>query len=56
MGVAWERAAKAHLERNEAHSAVTAFEHALELFEQGRALAPRLSPTRSSAGTAACGC
>jgi tetratricopeptide (TPR) repeat protein len=32
IGVAWERAAKAHLERGEAHSAVTAFEHALELF------------------------
>jgi tetratricopeptide (TPR) repeat protein len=33
-GVAWERAAKAHLEKGEAHSAVTAFEHALALFEK----------------------
>ncbi|HEY8038214.1 MAG TPA: hypothetical protein VIF15_00400 [Polyangiaceae bacterium] len=38
LGVAWERAAKAHLERNEAHSAVTAFEHALRLFEQAEAM------------------
>jgi tetratricopeptide (TPR) repeat protein len=37
-GVAWERAAKAHLERQEAHSAVTAFEHALRLFEKAEAL------------------
>jgi tetratricopeptide (TPR) repeat protein len=40
MGVAWERAAKAHLERNEAHSAVTAFELALSLFEQAEAARP----------------
>jgi tetratricopeptide (TPR) repeat protein len=40
IGVAWERAAKAHLERNEAHSAVTAFEHALSLFEQAESLRP----------------
>jgi tetratricopeptide (TPR) repeat protein len=39
-GVAWERSAKAHLERNEAHSAVTSFEHALELFERAEKLAP----------------
>lgn len=39
-GVAWERAAKAHLERNEAHSAVTAFEHALSLFEQAEGMRP----------------
>ena len=38
LGVAWERSAKAHLERSEAHSAVTAFEHALELFEKDRGL------------------
>jgi tetratricopeptide (TPR) repeat protein len=40
VGVAWERAAKAHLERNEAHSAVTAFEDALRLFEQAQGLRP----------------
>jgi tetratricopeptide (TPR) repeat protein len=40
IGVAWERAAKAHLERDEAHSAVTAFEHALRLFEKAEALRP----------------
>src|ERR1017187_4676650 len=28
VGVAWERAGKAHLERSEGHSAVAAFEHA----------------------------
>lgn len=39
-GVAWERAAKAHLERQEAHSAVTAFEHALRLFEKAASLEP----------------
>jgi tetratricopeptide (TPR) repeat protein len=40
VGVAWERAAKAHLERNEAHSAVTAFEHALRLFEKAEGMRP----------------
>jgi tetratricopeptide (TPR) repeat protein len=40
LGVAWERAAKAHLERNEAHSAVTSFEHALTLFERAEHLRP----------------
>jgi tetratricopeptide (TPR) repeat protein len=40
VGVAWERAAKAHLERNEAHSAVTAFEHALGLFAKAEAMRP----------------
>jgi tetratricopeptide (TPR) repeat protein len=40
IGVAWERAAKAHLERDEAHSAVTAFEHALRLFEEAEKLRP----------------
>ncbi len=42
LGVAWERAAKAHVERNEAHSAVTAFEHALALFAQAEQLRPDL--------------
>jgi tetratricopeptide (TPR) repeat protein len=40
IGVAWERAAKAHLERNEAHSAVTAFEQALILFERAEQMRP----------------
>jgi tetratricopeptide (TPR) repeat protein len=40
LGVAWERAAKAHLERNEAHSAVVAFEHALGLFEKAEGMRP----------------
>ena len=40
MGVAWERAAKAHLERDEAHSAVTAFEHAMRLFAQAQSMRP----------------
>jgi tetratricopeptide (TPR) repeat protein len=40
LGVAWERAAKAHIERNEAHSAVTSFEHALGLFEKAERLRP----------------
>ncbi len=40
VGVAWERAAKAHLERGEAHSAVAAFEHALSLFERAEKLRP----------------
>ena len=40
VGVAWERAAKAHLERNEAHSAVTSFEHALDLFAKAEKLRP----------------
>ncbi len=42
IGVAWERAAKAHLEKSEAHSAVTAFEHALSLFEQAERIRPDL--------------
>jgi len=40
LGVAWERAAKAHLERNEAHSAVTAFEHALKQYEKAESMRP----------------
>jgi tetratricopeptide (TPR) repeat protein len=40
LGVAWERAAKAHVERNEAHSAVAAFEHALGLFEKAEHMRP----------------
>ena len=39
-GVAWERAAKAHLERGEAHSAVTSFEHAMDLFERAEKMGP----------------
>jgi tetratricopeptide (TPR) repeat protein len=42
LGVAWERAAKAHVEKNESHSAVTAFEHALELFEKAERMRPEL--------------
>jgi tetratricopeptide (TPR) repeat protein len=42
LGVAWERAAKAHVEKNESHSAVTAFEHALELFERAERMRPEL--------------
>ena len=42
LGVAWERAAKTHLERNEAHSAVTAFEHALGLFDKAESMHPEL--------------
>jgi len=40
VGVAWERAAKAHLEKGEAHSAVTAFEHAMSLFDRVEKLRP----------------
>ena len=40
MGVAWERAAKAHLERNEAHNAAAAFERALRLYEEAESLGP----------------
>lgn len=40
IGVAWERAAKGHVERNEAHSAVTSFEHALALFEKAERMRP----------------
>jgi tetratricopeptide (TPR) repeat protein len=43
-GVAWERSAKAHLERGEAHSAMSSFEHAMDLFERAQALAPRDLP------------
>lgn len=43
-GIAWERSAKAHLERGEAHSAVTSLEHALALFERAEKLAPPESP------------
>jgi tetratricopeptide (TPR) repeat protein len=39
-GIAWERAGKAHLERHEAHNAVTAFEHALSMFERAEGLRP----------------
>ncbi|HEX8791246.1 MAG TPA: hypothetical protein VF765_09890 [Polyangiaceae bacterium] len=40
LGVAWERAAKAHLERNEAHNAVIAFEHALRMYEKAGTMKP----------------
>ena len=40
VGVAWERAAKAHLERGEGHSAVTAFEHAMSLFDRVQGMRP----------------
>jgi tetratricopeptide (TPR) repeat protein len=43
-GVAWERAAKAHLERGEAHSAATSLEHAMDLFERAESIAPEGSP------------
>jgi tetratricopeptide (TPR) repeat protein len=39
-GIAWERAARAHVERNEAHGAVTAFEHALASFERAESMRP----------------
>src|SRR4051794_17620578 len=39
-GIAWERNAKAHLERGEGHSAVTSFEHAMELFERAEKIGP----------------
>jgi tetratricopeptide (TPR) repeat protein len=42
LGVAWERAAKAHLERQEIHSAAAAFESALNFFEKAEALRPDL--------------
>jgi tetratricopeptide (TPR) repeat protein len=42
LGVAWERAAKAHTERGEAHSAVTAFEHAMGLFLRAETMRPDL--------------
>ena len=41
-GVAWERAGKAHTERQEARSAVAAFEHALALFDRAEHLRPDL--------------
>lgn len=37
-GVAWERCAKAQLERGEAHNAVVSFEHALALFRRAEGL------------------
>ena len=42
VGVAWERVAKAHLQRREAASAVAAFEHALALFERAEQMRPDL--------------
>jgi tetratricopeptide (TPR) repeat protein len=43
-GIAWERSAKGYLERNEGHGAMTALEHALELYERAEAMAPEGSP------------
>jgi tetratricopeptide (TPR) repeat protein len=43
-GVAWERSAKAHLERDEVLSAAVSLERALELFERAEKLAPAGSP------------
>jgi tetratricopeptide (TPR) repeat protein len=40
VGVAWEREAKAHVERDEYPSAVAAFEHALGRFERAGHLRP----------------
>jgi tetratricopeptide (TPR) repeat protein len=42
LGVAWERAAKTHLERREIHSAAAAFESAFKFFEQAERLRPDL--------------
>jgi tetratricopeptide (TPR) repeat protein len=42
LGVAWERAAKAHFERQEIHSAAAAFERAFIFFEKAEALRPDL--------------
>jgi tetratricopeptide (TPR) repeat protein len=42
LGVAWERAAKAHLERHEIHNAAAAFENALSFFEKAETLRPDL--------------
>lgn len=42
FGVAWERAAKSHLERSESHSAVTGFEHALALYARAEQMRPDL--------------
>jgi tetratricopeptide (TPR) repeat protein len=39
-GVAWERLGKAHLARGEGHGALTALEHALDLFEEAEGMAP----------------
>ena len=39
-GVAWERLAKAHLEKNQAHNAAHAFENALGLFGRAGEVAP----------------
>jgi tetratricopeptide (TPR) repeat protein len=39
-GIAWERSAKAHLERGEPHSAISQLEEALELFAAAEKLDP----------------
>lgn len=43
LGVAWERAAKAHLERNEMHNAAAAFESALGFYSVAQSLRPDLA-------------
>jgi tetratricopeptide (TPR) repeat protein len=43
-GIAWERSAKAHLERGEGHGAMTALEHAIDSFDRAERLAPPDSP------------
>ncbi len=44
QGVAWERLAKAHLRRNEAHSALTSLEHALAAYQRAEEIGPADSP------------
>ncbi len=43
-GVAWERLGKAHLARGEGHSALTAFEHAIDHYERAEQVAPAGNP------------
>jgi tetratricopeptide (TPR) repeat protein len=43
-GIAWERSAKAYLERGEGHGAMTALEHAIDSFDRAEHLAPPDSP------------
>jgi tetratricopeptide (TPR) repeat protein len=43
-GVAWERLGKAHLRRGEGHGALTALEHALDIYERAERIAPKGNP------------
>ena len=43
-GVAWERLAKSHLRRGEAHAALAPLEHALEHYERADKVAPEGNP------------